>query len=148
MAKTDIFQLAENLTNIDPTRLIQNILGRLDIQNLMIVLNTVDQLGKSNENAFGIKLNTIGGDYSVGYAKSKGVGKGNIDLKDTGRYWRTFKIVPLANGNAEIISDNTIHGDETFLANERWGEVEGLNEENTNLVLKAIDEEVIKILLQ
>ena len=144
----DLFSIAENLSNINPTQLMQKILGRTDIRNLMIVLNTADQLGKSNENAFGIKLASIGGNYSKGYARSKGVAPNKIDLKDSGRYWRTFKIIPLANGNANIISDNTIHGSNTFLSNERWGEVEGLNEVNTLIVLNAIDEVFIEVILQ
>ena len=87
MAKPDLFQIAENLSNINPARVLRNILGRADIQRLMIRLNTEDQLGKLNENPFKIKLSTIGGGYSSGYAKSKGVGKNYIDLKDSGRYF-------------------------------------------------------------
>lgn len=144
----DIFSIAENLSNINPTQLIQKILGRADIQKLMIELNTKVQLGELNENPFSIKLASIGGNYSKGYARSKGVAPNRIDLEDTGRYWKTFKIVPLANGNANIISDNTIHGSNTFLSNERWGVVEGLNEEHTLIVLHAIDEVFAEIILQ
>jgi hypothetical protein len=143
----DIFSIAENLSDINPTQLLQSILSRADIQRLMIDLNTHRQLGELNENAFGIKLASIGGDYSKKYAKSKGVAPSWIDLEDTGRYWQTFKIIPLANGNAEIISDNTIHGADTFLANERWGEVEGLNEENTLIIKKAVNEAIAEIIL-
>tara|TARA_R110000744_G_scaffold275082_2_gene388057 strand:+ start:2667 stop:3107 length:441 start_codon:yes stop_codon:yes gene_type:complete len=144
----DIFSISENLINIKPAQLLKKVLSRNDIQKLMIKLNTVNQLGKLNENQFSVKLVEIGGNYSVGYAKSKGVNKGAIDLKNSGRYYKTFKIVPLSNGNAEIISNNSIHGSNTFLSNERWGEVEGLNKVNTEIVLHAIDEEAIKILLQ
>ena len=144
----DVYRVAENLNNINATQLIKKILGRNDIQVLMIKLNTENQLHKLNENPFGIKLYKIGGKYSPGYAKSKGVGSAKIDLKDSGKYYRTFKIVPLANGNANIISDNKIHGDDTSLAEERWGTVEGLNEKNTLIVLKAIDEEIIEVVLQ
>ena len=144
----DLFSIAENLSNINPTQLMQKILGRNDIQTLMIELNTINQLGELNENAFGIKLASIGGNYSAGYARSKNTNPSFIDLENTGRYYTTFKIVPLANGNANIISDNKIHGSDTFLANERWGEVEGLNEANTLIVLEAIDEAILEIILQ
>lgn len=148
MAKSDIFSISENLASIKPAQLLKKVLSRNDIQKLMIKLNTVNQLGKLNENQFSIKLVEIGGNYSVGYAKSKGVGKNKIDLNLSGRYYKTFKIVPLANGDAEIISDNKIHGPNTFLSNERWGAVEGLNKKNTEIVLQAIDKEVIKFILQ
>lgn len=144
----DVYQIAEKLSNINATQLLKSILSRTDIQKLMIRLNTENQLHKLNENPFGVKLYKIGGNYSPGYAKSKGVSTSKIDLKDSGSYYRTFKIVPLANGNANIISDNTIHGSDAILASERWGEVEGLNEKNTLIVLRAIDEEIIKYLLQ
>lgn len=144
----DVYQIAQNLSDINPTQLIKSILGRADIQKLMIRLNTENQLEKKNETPFGVKLYTIGGKYSVGYARKKNTSRKKIDLKDTGRYYQTFKVVPLGNGNAQITSDNKIHGDKTALAQERWGEVEGLNEENTKIVLKAIEEEVFKIILQ
>ena len=144
----DLFSIAEKISNITPTQLLQRVLSRDDIQKLMIRLNTENQLEELNENAFGIKLASIGGNYSPSYAASKGVPVSSIDLKDTGQYYRTFKFVPLSNGNAEIISDNTIYGADTSLASERWGEVEGLNQQNTLIVLKAIDEVVLESLLQ
>ena len=49
----------------------------------MIKLNTVNQLGKLNENPFRIKLSEIGSSYSIGYAKSKSVVPKNIDLKNS-----------------------------------------------------------------
>ena len=144
----DVYRVAERLSNIKATQFIKKVLGRSDIQKLMIELNTENQLHKRNENPFGIKLYKIGGKYSPSTVKRKGVGSTKIDLKQSGEYYRTFKIVPLSNGSANIISDNTIHGSDTFLSNERWGEVEGLNEKNTLLVLRAIDKEVINYILQ
>jgi hypothetical protein len=144
----DVYRIAENLANINATQLLKKILGRNDIQALMIKLNTENQLEKLNENPFGIKLYKIGGKYAPSTSKRKGVGATKIDLKDSGNYYRTFKVVPLANGSANIISDNTIHGSDTFLSNERWGVVEGLNEKNTLIVLRAIDEEIINWVLR
>ena len=143
----DVYQIAEKLSNINATQLLKSILSRKDIQKLMISLNTENQLNKLNENPFGVKLYKIGGKYSPGYARSKGVNSNKINLKDSGDYYRTFKVIPLSDGSANIISDNTIHGSDTILASERWGEVEGLNEKNTLIVLRAIDEEIIKYLL-
>jgi hypothetical protein len=144
----DLFSIAENLTSLDPVQLITKILGRAEIQKLIIELNTENQLEELNENAFSVKLVSIGGSYSPGYAASKGVPVNSIDLNNTGRYYKTFKVVPLSNGNAEITSDNTIHGSDTYLANERWGEVEGLNQKNTVIVLEAIDLVYAETLLQ
>ena len=144
----DVYRIAENLSNINATQLLKKILGRADIQKLMIELNTENQLGKLNENAFGIKLYKIGGRYSPSTVKRKGVGATRVNLKQSGDYWKTFKIVPLSNGSANIISNNTIHGSDTFLSKERWGVVEGLNEKNTLIVLRAIDEEIIEWILR
>tara|TARA_R110000764_G_scaffold72464_4_gene148649 strand:+ start:5140 stop:5580 length:441 start_codon:yes stop_codon:yes gene_type:complete len=143
----DVYQIAEKISDINPAQLLQKLLGRRDIKKLMIDLNTDNQLRKRNENPFNVKLASIGGGYAPSYARKKGVAPNKVDLRDSGRYYKTFKVTPLANGNAEITSDNTIHGPDTFLANERWGEVEGLNEANTKIVLHALDEEIIQYIL-
>ena len=140
----DVYQIAEKASKINPTELMFYVLSRVDIQQLMIKLNTENQLNELNENADGIKLNTIGGNYSPSYAKSKKSSPFKINLKLTGKYYTTFKVVPLRDGTAEIKSNKKIHGSDTFLNAERWGEVEGLNEQNTNIVLQAIEEEIFK----
>ena len=124
-----------------------NLLGEADIQELMIDLNTTNQLKKLNENPLGEKLNKIGGNYSPQYAKLKGVAISKISLNKDGDYYKTFRIIPFPNGTAKITSNNKIHGNKTFLANERWGKVEGLNEKNTIKVLKALDVKVVRHLL-
>jgi len=124
-----------------------NLLGEADIQDLMIDLNTNNQLKKLNENPLGEKLHKIGGGYSPQYAKLKGVGRSKISLNRDGDYYKTFRIIPFPNGTAKISSNKKLHGDKTFLAKERWGKVEGLNEKNTIKALKALDVKVIRYIL-
>ena len=69
----DVYQIAEKISDINPTQLLQKLLGRRDIKKLMIDLNTDNQLRKRNENPFNVKLASIGGGYAPSYARKKGV---------------------------------------------------------------------------
>ena len=69
----DIIEIAETLLNVKIDTLLKRVLNRSDVQDFIVKLNTEDQLDDKNINAFGVKLYTIGGEYSVQYAKAKNV---------------------------------------------------------------------------
>ena len=115
------------------------------IQEAVIRLNTDIQLGILNEDSTGTKLYQIGGEYTLFTQNEKGVGAQDVDLKDTGAYWRSFRVVILENGDFAIDS-NPIKGDDNLEA--RYGEnLEGLNDEHTEFIKKVIREEIVKQLL-
>ena len=127
----------------------RRVLRRPDVQAFIINLNTEDQLKANNENSLGVKLYQIGGEYSVETLILKGIrNPKKVTLYDTGAYYETFAIIPLINGDFEIQSNSSIHGEDL---KDRWGdEIEGLTPKNlvkTNLYLEEKIIEEIESLL-
>jgi hypothetical protein len=139
----DLIKTAETISKLNASTLLRKVLKRVDVQTFIINLNTEDQLKKRNENALGVKLYQIGGEYSVETLIIKGVSNPKrVTLYDTGDYYESFAVIPLANGDFEIQSNTTIHGDDL---KDRWGkEIEGLNKINMVKVDLFIQEKVIE----
>lgn len=123
-----------------------------NFQDLVVKLNTEDQLFKKNEDSTGTKLSEIGGDYSpvtLEIARKKGRPKkseSDINLRDTGDFYNSF-FVRVFRGGFEI-NANTIKDDDNLI--ERWGkDIIGLNEENLekikNEYKKFFQEEIKRI---
>ena len=133
------------MVKVKPSTLIKRVLKRADVQAFIINLNTEDQLKKDNINPLGFRLYTIGGEYSNMTLELKNLrDPKQINLFDTGDYYETFDLLIFANGDFQIISNNKIHGSNTDLAKERWGEVEGLTKENEEKALRFIEEKLIE----
>lgn len=130
----DLVRIAEKLSKQTPAKLLFKVLSRDDVKAFIINLNTVDQLDNKHVNALGVELYTIGGEYTINTQLIKNVGARDISLNQTGKYHKTFAVIPLNTGDFTIISDNTIYGDRTFLAKERWGVLEGITKENLQKV--------------
>jgi len=139
----DLVQIAEALSKIKASVILRRVLRRPDVQSFIINLNTEDQLKKRNENSLGVKLYQIGGEYSVETLIIKGVrDPKKITLFDTGDYYESFAVIPLINGDFEIQSNSTIHGDDL---KDRWSdEIEGLNKINLAKVNIYISEKIIE----
>jgi hypothetical protein len=144
---SDLLTIARKATKIPSSALLRIILSRPRIKKFITDLNTEDQLGDKHVNAFNVEMYTVGGEYSIPYAKIKGVARTDIDLNKSGRYWKTFTVIILPNGDFKITSNKEIHGDNTFLSNERWGEVEGLIPENLLKVQTLLNFEMAQYLL-
>jgi len=115
------------------------------IQEAVLRLNTDIQLGILNEDSTGKNLYETGGEYTQYTQDVKGVNGQDVDLKDTGAYWRSFRVIILENGDIAIDS-NPIKGDDDLEA--RYGDnLEGLNDEHTEFIKKVIREEIVKQLL-
>lgn len=139
----DPLLLAEKLSNLDASDLLQKVLKRSDVQAFIVNLNTEDQLKDRNVNALGVKLYVVGGEYSITTQFLKGVPAKNIDLYDTGDYYESFEVIPLKNGDAEITSNKQIHGADSGLAEDRWGDPEGLIPENEEKAKVFIESRLI-----
>lgn len=126
-----------------------------EIQQFIIDKIRFDQLFQKGENAQGIKLSEIGGEYSE-FTKllkeRKGLPTDRITLFDTGDFYKSFA-VSLKDGYIEIfaetLKDQEDGSKEDIL--KRWGkEILGLNEENTNelisMVLPKINQVVLAII--
>lgn len=121
------------------------------MKDLIIKLNTDEQLYKENVNSKGVKLNTIGGNYSpvtLLISKQKGRPKKNlqsINLFDTGEFYDSFKVT--VNAQGILIEADTDKGDNDL--KDRWGEdIIGLTDENMGVIIGQIKETYIRILRQ
>ena len=142
----DIIELAERLSKINPERLLKRILRDSSVQALIINLNTENQLKELNEDSTGIKLSDIGEPYSPYTQLVKGLGKFQVNLFDTGEYYESFQVIPLANGDFEITSNPQ---KEDGNLEDRYGDkIEGLNEKNKKVVNIRLEEEAIRIILR
>jgi hypothetical protein len=144
----DVLKLARRLVETPTAKLLQKAIDKPRIKALIIELNTEVQLGQLHEDSNGVKLasNDPFGGYSINTQRVKGVGKTDVDLKDTMQYWRSYRVVTLNSGDYVIDSNPTIHGNDLEA---RWGnEIEGLNTENARIANKEIEKEVVKDLLR
>ncbi len=116
-----------------------------EVQQEILDLNTQAQLFDLGQDSEGVKLSSIGGDYSpvtlrLHPEKKKDV----VTLKDTGDYYDTFKLTPESSGDFKISSNPMKDGTNLF---DRWGDkIEGLNNENYVKALEIIERKVIEII--
>ena len=139
----DILQVAERLSKMNRTdieRVLIRILDMSSTQKFIINLNTRVQLFRQGENSLGVKLSDVGGEYTTSTKltkKKKGQPTNRVTLYDTGDFYDSFTVEPTASADFIIDSDPMKGSYDLF---SRWGEdVEGLNEENMQLVLDYLE---------
>jgi uncharacterized protein YaiL (DUF2058 family) len=113
-----------------------------DLQNVIIDLNTNEQLYKGRD-ATGELLENIGGEYAaltVSYKKSVGEPYDRVTLKDTGFFYKSFN-VKAKEKEFEIIADYEKiddDGEKSDLRG-RWGDnLAGLTKESRVVLVKAL----------
>lgn len=130
--KTPLRTLLNNLKALSEGEMFVELLSKDEVQKFIVKLNT-DQLKLEFVNSDGVLLSDIGGGYSD-YTLSLGGKKGkfSVDLYDTGKYQKSFRIENITITHFEINSD-PVKEDGTNLL-EEWGQkVEGLT-------VKSLDE--------
>jgi hypothetical protein len=94
------------LFDFDVIELLDEVFRQSDVQNTMIEFNQ-DQL-QDGKDALGQVIKTIGGSpyrpYTVIIRKSLGLQTNKVDLKVTGEFYRTFKVV-INTDSYEITAD-------------------------------------------
>lgn len=136
-----VVQLA-NRTNVT----FKLVLDNVEVKNLIIDLNTEEQMNNQSVNADGEKLNTVGGNYSpvtMIVSRLKGRPKksiSQINLKDTGRFYKSFRVQ--IGLNEVKISAVTDFGDTDL--EERWGNLVGLTDENLQILIDFAREKYIE----
>lgn len=132
-------QLARSVIALDEVQIAILALNQPDVKNLIIKLNTQDQLFKKGEDSRRISLEDIGGPYSdftVEIKKAKGQPVDRVTLKDTGDFYESF-VVRITN-DAGIEIDADPFKDDTNLFQE-WGiDILGLNEENLQKIIDVM----------
>ena len=112
----------------------------VDLKKYIIKLNTIDQLFDDGIDSLGDSL----GEYSpftVELKKIKGQPTDRITLKDTGKFYKTFKIE--VKNDSFFINANPIKEDNN-LFDDFGNEIVGLTEENQIKVSKIILDNTIK----
>lgn len=120
------------------------VLDNRTIRDLIVFLNTDQQLGKEHVDAFGQRLfnritrRTVYADNEENNRKGR-VGK-FYELLDTGEYWDSFKVT-IFNGKIKIVS-NPLKGDDNL--EQMYGAIEGLTDENLQVLINQAYEFFIK----
>ena len=118
----------------------------VDLKKYIIKLNTIDQLFDDGIDSLGDSLgeysiSTIEGTSSYLGKKAKGQPTDRITLKDTGKFYKTFKIE--VKNDSFFINANPIKEDNN-LFDDFGDEIVGLTEENKIKVSKIILDNTIK----
>jgi len=154
MALESIFKTLDKIINIDQDAIIENILRDPEFQRFIINLNTegeatsqlfeqgIDALGKSLGDYAGT---TIEGTANFKGKREKGQRFDHITLKDTAKFYKSFRM-KVANGGFLLIADPN-RGD-TNLFNDFGKEVVGLTDENLQIVIDALKDKIIPFILQ
>ena len=139
---------------LDPVKLFIKIGNEKDILEFVVRLNTEgeinSQLFELGVDSKGTRLEDVGGEYSaftIEEKLSKGQPIDRITLKDSGGFYKTWKVKADRTG---FVFDVDPMKDDTNLFNE-WGEdIVGLMPENlrlvTRLILRRYRQETLKIL--
>jgi len=148
MALSRVIRLLDNVINLNENAIINEILSNKDFQQFIIDLNTGDQLFEEGINALGVSLedaDRFGEGYTpltISIKQEKGQPTDRVTLKDTGAFYKTFKIV-LGPTSFQIEADPNKGGDNLF---DRWGkDVVGLTDGNTQKVINAVKDKFIPI---
>ena len=148
----DLRKRLEKFKQLNADNLAYKLANTSKFQELVVELNTKEQLFNKGEDSTGRRLSDIGGKYSpvtMEIAKFKGTPKksaSDINLHDTGDFYDSFRVTPYIGGfeiDAEPIKDDT----NLF---KEWGEnIVGLNEENKEIINNEyknyFQEEIAKI---
>ena len=134
-----VFKILDSAINLDEVKAWYFAID-IDLQNNIIKLNTIDQLFNEGVDSLGYSL----GEYSpftVELKKIKGHPTDRITLKDTGDFYRTFKVE--VKDDSFFINANPIK-DDSNLFDDFGSEIVGLTEENQIKVSKTILDNTIK----
>jgi len=110
----------------DPDRVFKLVLNNTEVKDMIIDLNTEKQLYEKGINSLGRSLGRYS-EITIMIKKFEGKPFDRVTLKDTGDFYRTFK-VEVRKGEI-VISANTIKDDDDLI--EKYGsEIIGLTDEN------------------
>lgn len=138
-------QVANNVIDLDINRIVIGILSIKSVQDFIIKLNTQSQLFEKGEDSLGVKLEDIGGGYSIftiEEKKKKGQPTDRVTLFDEGDFYDSFS-VKLGPDLFEIEADTIKEGDDL---QDRWGDdILGLSDESKDVLFKIIKDEIIQV---
>lgn len=132
---TLLYEYAERLIKLrnQEKRIFQIVLDNKTIKDLIVFLNTEDQMGKDHVDSFGQRLfNRITRRTVYSPNDKKGRGGQPYKLLDTGEYWDSFSVS--VHPGRIIITSDPRKGDDNL--EEQYGALEGLTDENLQVLIK------------
>lgn len=142
----DLINLLERFIRIDPVKILQEVFVKANISDLIIEMNTEDQLFEEGIDSKGVELNLENpyAPFTIAYKRATGQPFDRVTLNDTGEFYDSWSVV-MVNGSIFIEADTK--KEDNDLA-ERYGvDIIGLTDENFNLVIQAIKKYYIIVLL-
>lgn len=142
---TPIGLLAKRVSSLNENKIWLLSANNRFIKELIIELNTQDQLFDDNVDSKGVRLNAIGGNYSpvtlIIDKRKKSLQ--DINLFSTGEFYESWKVTVSVKGI--LIEAETDKGDNDL--EDRWGKnIIGLTDENLGVVIEEIKQNYIRIL--
>ena len=136
------------IAEIDYHQILQQIFRATELQEMIIELNTQDQLFEKGEDKLGRRLDALGGGYApytIDIKVSKGQPTDRVTLKDTGAFYDSFYVSIPSGADYILIIANPIKDGKDI--NEEWGGyVIGLQPENMQKIIDYVKEKFIQIL--
>jgi len=119
-----------------------------DLKDLIIKLNTQDQLFEQGINSQSVTLESIGGKYSdvtILFKQAENLPFNRITLFDTGAFYESFSVTYEMNGI--VISADTIK--DTGDLRERWGkDILGLTDESISKLVFFIQPLIVEFIIE
>ena len=132
---TQLRRQAKAAKELQIQKLLRLLFSDNDIQELVIELNTENQLLEKGIDSQGKSLVSIGGAYAfatVAIKKRKGQETDFVTLKDTGAFYESFEVVP--GKTSFTIEANTFK--QGVDLQDRWGEdIVGLTEQSRDILI-------------
>lgn len=139
-SNTALYEYAERVEKLKgkDNQIFRLVLDNKTVKDLIVFMNTADQLGRKHVDSQGEALfNNLTDRTTYSLFDKKGRGGKPYQLKDTGDFWRSFK-AEIGNGEIIIKSDPLKDGTDLF---EVFGEdIEGLTDENLERLIKLAHE--------
>lgn len=127
--------MAKAATDLKIKELLRLLFSDNDIQELVIELNTKNQLFEDGIDSTGKSLESIGGGYTdatIAIKRTEGLPFEWVTLKDTGDFYESFEVRPQSDGI--LISANTLKGGKDLQI--RWGtNIIGLTDESKEVLI-------------
>ncbi len=115
----------------------------LGLNDEIIELNQVEQLSEGID-ALGQRIRTISAaeenegnvysNFTIFKRGAEGLQTDNVDLKNTGAFWKSFKVVQVKNG-WEIQADFNIHGEDIMFNFDSKFDFTGLTDDNIEFLV-------------
>jgi len=133
---TVLFQRLTKISKLSEVKIFRIVFNDSRVKDLIVEMNTQDQLYDKGINSQGQDLKSIGGDYSNVTKNIKSYFNqpyDRITLKDSGDFYRSFKVRVV--NDTIIISADTIKDEDDLT--QRWGtDILGLTQESQQKLIE------------